>query len=239
MGTELLRCEGLSVERSGTRILDDVSLSVGEGEAVLVQGPSGAGKTTLFHVLGLLEPFTDGRLTFDGTDVTGLSGRERARLRREEIGVVFQDFRLVPDLTAWENARLPQEHAGDGDEHWVGTVFRRLGLEELRDRYPAALSGGEKQRVAIARALANHPRLLLVDEPTGQLDAETSERVVELLFEVQEMTGAALLCISHDRSLASAFERRYRLRDGELADVEDAERDIEPKSVSNTGSMEP
>jgi len=231
MTSELLRSEELCVDRGGTRILEDVSLRVDEGETVLVQGPSGAGKTTLFHVLGLLEPFTSGKFILDGTDVTTLRERKRARLRREVIGVVFQSFQLVPDLTAWENARVPQEHAGDGDEHWVETVFRRLGIDDLRDRYPAALSGGEKQRVAIARALANHPRLLLVDEPTGQLDTETSERVVDLLFEVQEMSGAALLCISHDRDLASRFERRYHLRDGTLRDVADPQNELDAESA--------
>jgi len=216
MSSALIKSEAISVVRSGTPILEDISLTISPEETALIQGPSGAGKTTLFHVLGLLEPYDTGSLTFDGTDVTTLSERKRAKLRREDIGVVFQDFRLIPDLTAWENACLPQRHAGDTDEHWVGTVFRRLGIDSLRDQYPASLSGGEKQRVAIARALANHPRLLLVDEPTGQLDADTSDQVMELLFEVQDMTDTAFLCISHDRSFESSFPTRYYLREGKL-----------------------
>lgn len=213
---ELLVGEDLSVVRAGQVILDSVSISLTNGETVLVQGPSGAGKTTLFHVLGLLKPFTSGRLEFDGTDVTSLSERTLSKVRREDIGVVFQEFRLVPDLTAWENASLPQQHTGETDEHWLQTLFRRLEIDGLRDQYPATLSGGEKQRVAIARALANHPRLLLVDEPTGQLDKSTSDRVMDLLFEVHDMTDTTLCCISHDQSMADRFPQRYLLRDGEL-----------------------
>ena len=122
----------------------------------------------------------------------------------------------MPDLTAWENAALPGEHDGSPDERWLETLFEWLDIAEVREQYPATLSGGEKQRVAIARALVNRPDVVLADEPTGQLDPETAERVLELLFEVQAETDTALVVVSHDSDLVDRFERRYRLIDGEL-----------------------
>jgi len=206
----------VTVRRGDRRVLDGVSLSVAPGERVLIQGESGAGKTTLFEVLGLLLPPTGGSLFVDETDAASLSERERARLRRETVGVVFQEFQLVPDLTAWENAALPGTHDGSPDTEWLDTLFDWLGIADRRDQYPATLSGGEKQRVAIARALVNGPAVVLADEPTGQLDPDTAETVLELLFEVQAETDTALVVVSHDRSLADRFGRRYELTDGAL-----------------------
>ncbi|PSP68061.1 ABC transporter ATP-binding protein [Halobacteriales archaeon QS_1_69_70] len=216
-GTDpVLRADGLTVERGGRTVLSDLSVSIPPGERALVRGDSGAGKTTLFEVLGLLLPPTDGSLSVRDVDAAALSERERARLRRETVGIVFQEFRLVEDLTAWENAALPGEHDGTVDRAWLETLFDRLDVADRRDRYPATLSGGEKQRVAIARALVNRPAVVLADEPTGQLDAETAEAVLEVLFELQAATDAALVVVSHDRRLADRFERRYRLVDGGL-----------------------
>jgi putative ABC transport system ATP-binding protein len=217
MTADILQTENVTLYRGDTAILQDLSLSVRQNERVLIRGKSGAGKTTLFRVLGLLEPPTDGTVVVDGVDATAAGERERARLRREKLGVVFQDFQLVPDLTAWENARLPQEHeSGGAGRDWMETVFEQLEITELADRYPSTLSGGERQRVAIARAVANKPVIILADEPTGQLDPETTERVLDLLFEMRATAGAALVVVSHDERLVEPFPAGYEFVDGGL-----------------------
>ena len=215
----VLRGADLTIDRGDDRILDSVSISIPNGARLLIQGPSGAGKTTLFNVLGLLEPPTSGTLYVNGESTDGLGERKRARIRRDTIGFVFQDFQLIPDLSAWENAALPQDHRGERDECWLEELFDTLGIADLADQYPATLSGGEKQRVAIARALANRPAVVLADEPTGQLDPETADRVLDLLLDVQSEASTALVVISHDRRLASRFEDRLRLADRSLTAV--------------------
>lgn len=215
-----LRADDIAVIRGETRVLDGVSLAVEDDTRLLIRGPSGSGKSTLFEVLGLLSPPDDGQLFVKGEDASGLSERRRAALRRTHIGLVFQDFQLIPDLTAWENARVPQEHVRSqesaADESWLNTLFEELGVGHLRDQYPATLSGGERQRIAIARALANRPSVVLADEPTGQLDPETSDRVLDLLFEVQAQSDAALVMISHDRSVGNRFATQLILENGGL-----------------------
>jgi putative ABC transport system ATP-binding protein len=218
----ILAAEGVSLERDGHVLLSEVSLAVPAGARLLIQGPSGAGKTSLFRVLGLLEPPSTGRLLVEGQDTSTLGERARARLRREAIGIVFQDFQLVSDLTARENAALPQEHAGERDAEWLDTLFARLDITDLADQYPATLSGGEKQRVAIARAIANRPAVVLADEPTGQLDPDTADRVLDLLLELQADTGTALMVVSHDRRLAEGFESVIRIEDGRIVEGDDA-----------------
>ena len=214
MTAVVLEADGISVTHGDTRILSDISLSIPTEARTLVQGPSGAGKTTLFNVLGLLNRPTTGTLKILASVADTLSERERARLRRETIGFIFQEFQLIEDLTARENAALPQEHTGTRDEEWLDTLFAELDIQGLADQYPATLSGGEKQRVAIARALANEPAIVLADEPTGQLDPDTADQVLELLFELQETADTALLTISHDRRLRSSFHDVLLLENG-------------------------
>ncbi len=219
MSDAALEGTNIVVTRGDDRILDEVSITVAADAQVLIEGPSGAGKTTLFNVLGLLEPPDAGSLYVGGQSTAVLTERQRAKIRRDTIGFVFQDFQLIPDLSAWENAALPQDHTGDRDEEWLEQLFTALDIDDLRSQYPATLSGGEKQRVAIARALANKPAVILADEPTGQLDPDTADRVLELLFDVREDTDTSLVVISHDRRLIDRFDDRLRLAGGTLTPV--------------------
>ena len=216
--TSVIRAESLRLERGTATIFEGVTLSIPPASTTLIRGESGAGKTSLFTVLGLLEPPTEGALYVDDVDTATLSERQRARIRRDTVGIVFQDFKLIDDLTARENAALPQEHAGERDGTWLDELFKRLDIVDLEGSYPRALSGGEKQRVAIARALANRPSVVLADEPTGQLDPETANRVLEVLFELHESTDVALVVVSHDPALNGQFNRVVRLADGRVVD---------------------
>lgn len=213
----VVEARDVSVVRNGRRILDGVSLSIPADAELVIQGRSGAGKTTLFQVLGLLDTPDEGTVLVHGDDVSGLPERERAAIRRDTIGFVFQDFQLVPDLTAWENAILPQQHTPGRDEAWLETVFDVLEITALGEQYPATLSGGEKQRVAIARALANRPAVVLADEPTGQLDPETTAAVLDILGTARTVAETALVVISHDPDLTEHFPRSRRLEAGRLA----------------------
>jgi putative ABC transport system ATP-binding protein len=212
----VLTASEVTVTRGERRVLDGVSLDVPADARTLVRGASGAGKSTLFAVLGLLLTPDGGTVEVGGTDAATLSERKRAALRRDHLGFVFQDFRLIDDLTAYENARVPQEHAGDPDEAWLDTLFERLDITGLADRTPPTLSGGERQRVAIARALANRPSVILADEPTGQLDPATTDAVLETLLVARDTFDTALVVVSHDPRLEASFEERYTLADGTL-----------------------
>jgi putative ABC transport system ATP-binding protein len=199
-------------------ILRGIDLDMAKGEAVGLIGPSGSGKTSLLMVLAGLERATAGSVTLDGHAITAMSEDALARLRRQRIGIVFQAFHLIPTMTALENVAVPLELAGrrDAAAH-AAQALRSVGMAHRLTHLPAQLSGGEQQRVALARAFAPEPRLLLADEPTGNLDHATGEQVMDLLFALRAETGTTLLLITHDRALAARCDRLVHMADGRIA----------------------
>jgi len=196
-------------------VLRDVSFEIEQGAFVAIVGPSGSGKTTLLGLLAGLDTPTRGRVILDGADLTAMSENDRARLRGEKVGFVFQTFQLIPTLTARENIQVPLELRGtNGAPERARDLLERIGLAERGHHFPAQLSGGEQQRVAIARAFANSPRILFADEPTGNLDATTGGRVLELLESLNSQSGSTIVLVTHDPALASRAGRRIRLHDG-------------------------
>ena len=196
----------------------DVSLRIGSGEHVAVRGPSGCGKSTLLHMLGCVDTPTSGTLRFDAADIARLSDAERSRLRLRHIGFVFQRFFLLPMLTASENIELPMSEAGlskSARRDRTRELLEYVGLSERAEHRPSQLSGGEMQRVAVARALANRPRLLLADEPTGELDEATGHQIALLLDRVNG-DGTALVIVTHDSELAGRARRLLTMRDGRI-----------------------
>lgn len=198
------------------RALDGVSFTLQAGDFAAVTGPSGAGKSTLLQLLGAMDRPTSGTLRVAGQDLTTLSDSELTRLRREEIGFVFQHFGLLPVLTVEENVALPLKSSADRAR--VPELLDRVGLSHRRRHRPSELSGGEMQRVAIARALINRPRLLLADEPTGNLDSATAATVLDLLMGLNREEGITLVVVTHNEPLAATAHRRLTLKDGRLTD---------------------
>jgi putative ABC transport system ATP-binding protein len=199
-------------------ILRGISLDIDAGEVVGIVGPSGSGKTSLLMVLAGLERASAGSVLLDGHDLTPLDEDALARLRRRTVGIVFQAFHLIASMTALENVAIPLELAGDRDaEARAAEALRAVGLGHRLTHLPGQLSGGEQQRVALARAFAPRPRLLLADEPTGNLDRATGETVMELLFGLQAEAGTTLLLITHDPALAARCGRIVRIADGRIA----------------------
>ena len=198
-------------------LLDGVELSIAPGDTVAIVGVSGSGKSTLLGLLAGLDFPTEGQVYIDGVDLFALDEDGRARLRGEKVGFVFQAFQLLPNLTALENVMLPLELAGRHDACEVAAeVLQRVGLKGRFGHYPKQLSGGEQQRVAIARAFAPHPRVLFADEPTGNLDRRTGERVIDLLFQLNAEQGTTLVLVTHDVHLAERCRRRLELDEGKL-----------------------
>jgi putative ABC transport system ATP-binding protein len=205
-----------------TYALRDFSLDVREGEFVAVTGPSGSGKTTFLTIAGLLEEFSSGEYQLDGVNVQGLSDYQRSRLRNEKIGFIFQAFNLIGELNVQENIDVPLRYRGLGSperRRRIGEALERVGLTARARHYPAELSGGQQQRVAIARALAGSPRLLLADEPTGNLDTHMARGVMQLIEELHR-DGATVVMVTHDPELAVRAQREVHVIDGQIVDLE-------------------
>jgi putative ABC transport system ATP-binding protein len=204
-----------------TYALRDFSIHVREGEFVAVTGPSGSGKTTFLTIAGLLEEFTAGEYWLDGADVRGLDDNQRSKLRNQKIGFIFQAFNLIPDLNVQDNIDVPLRYRGLNAaerKRRIHEALERVGLSARARHFPAELSGGQQQRVAIARALAGSPRLLLADEPTGNLDTQMARGVMDLLEELHR-DGATIVMVTHDPELAVRAQREVHIVDGQVVDL--------------------
>jgi ABC-type lipoprotein export system ATPase subunit len=203
-------------------VLKGISLVVDEGEFVALMGASGSGKSTLMNILGCLDHPSAGRYRLNGEDVSDLSPKERARVRRSLIGFVFQNFNLLPRTSALENVLVPLTYAADSlsereMQDRAAALLARVGLGDRTDHQPSQLSGGQQQRVAIARALVNHPRLLLADEPTGNLDSGTSDEILQMFEELNRSDGLTVILVTHDPDVARYARRVIHIRDGCIA----------------------
>jgi putative ABC transport system ATP-binding protein len=212
-------------------ILRGISLAIGAGESVGVVGPSGAGKSSMMMIIGGLERATSGRVDVAGADLTALGEDELALWRRGAVGIVFQSFRLVPTMTALENVAMPLELAGRADAFdRAARQLDAVGLGPRLGHYPEQLSGGEQQRTALARAFVAEPKLLLADEPTGNLDGATGQAIIDLMFDLRARAGTTLVLITHDRALAGRCDRVVHLADGVI--VGDERRRLRPVAAS-------
>jgi putative ABC transport system ATP-binding protein len=221
MSSPVISLQNVELTLSGNagpvRILKGISLDVREGETLGLVGPSGSGKSSLLMLMGGLETATAGRVTALGQDLTAMDEDALARFRRDNMGVVFQSFHLIPTMTAVENVATPLELAGARDAFArAAAELEAMGLGNRLDHYPAQMSGGEQQRVALARAAVTRPRILLADEPTGNLDGATGDTIVRLLFDLHARHGATLVLVTHAPELAARCDRVVRLRDGRL-----------------------
>ena len=199
------------------QVLRGVSLKVEARESVALTGESGSGKSTLLHLLGCLDAPDSGAIRLNGQAMEGLDEAGRAEMRRNRIGVVFQQLNLIPSLNVAQNLSFQARLAGQADPAWIDEIAGRLGLQSLLDRYPEQLSGGQQQRVAIGRAIANRPALVLADEPTGNLDEATADQVLDLMLELVRDSGAAFLMVTHSLRLAGRLDRRLHLEQGRIA----------------------
>lgn len=199
------------------KVLDNISFSIQTGDTFAIVGPSGSGKTTLLGLCAGLDAIDQGDIELCGTKINSLNEDERALLRNRDVGFIFQDFQLLPTLTALENVSVPLELKGVKKPDLIAKdLLEKVGLADRSDHYPSQLSGGEQQRVALARAFSNKPKILFADEPTGNLDAETSEKVVQLLFDLNKESGTTLVIVTHDMDLARMNKRILRLQRGKI-----------------------
>lgn len=209
--------------RSGSKeltVLEDISFEIDEKETFAIVGPSGSGKTTLLGLCAGLDQPDSGQIELCGTLLNDLNEDQRAILRNKKVGFVFQDFQLIPTLTALENVAVPLELRGDPDATGISKeLLEKVGLGDRYDHYPSQLSGGEQQRVAVARAFSNKPDILFADEPTGNLDEETGKKVIELLIELNEESGTTLVIVTHDMELAQKTQRILRLKGGRIMET--------------------
>jgi putative ABC transport system ATP-binding protein len=212
--------------RSGAEdltILDDVSLAIPNGQFVALTGASGSGKSTLLGLIAGLDAPSSGTIAVDGEEITSMGEDGLARIRSEKIGFIFQSFHLIPSLTAYENVLIPMEISGTaGARPRAADLLESVGLTDRGHHYPSELSGGEQQRVAIARAFANEPKILLADEPTGNLDSRNGEHIFELMEDLHRQHGITLVMVTHDALLASKAQRRIVLRDGSVVSDENS-----------------
>jgi ABC-type lipoprotein export system ATPase subunit len=208
---------GYSVGKKRIEVLRGIDLSIEKGEKIFLCGPSGAGKTTLMYTLAGLERPEQGAVFIDGIELYKLSKRQQAKLRNARMSYIFQNYYLMPELTAVENVMIPAMIGGKGDEAKAKVVLDRVGLSHRYDHLPAELSGGEQQRVAIARALVNKPEIIFADEPTGNLDSKNGEQVMKLLLELTTEDDATLVVVTHDQSLARFGDRTLIVKDGAVA----------------------
>ena len=209
----------LNSRAGAVKILRGVDASAKGGEAIGIVGPSGSGKTSLLMVIAGLEAVTSGAISVNGVNLNNRSEEELAKFRRDNIGIIFQSFHLIPTMTALENVAVPLEFKGAKDAFARAREgLTRVGLGHRLDHYPGQLSGGEQQRVAIARAVTSGAKILLADEPTGNLDQETGSNIIDLLFELKEKENATLLLVTHDKSLARRCNRILQVRDGKVSE---------------------
>ena len=206
-------------EAGEIKILKNINLKINQGESIGFVGPSGAGKTTMMMIIAGLEKATAGRILVKNNDITNLGEDDLAVFRRKNIGIVFQDFHLIPTMKAIENVAIPLELAKDKDAFLKAeAALKEVGLKNRILHYPSQLSGGEQQRVALARAIINNPSIILADEPTGNLDGENGEKIINLLFELQQKNQTTLFLITHDMNIANRCSRIIKIEDGIIKD---------------------
>jgi putative ABC transport system ATP-binding protein len=204
------------------RAINGITMKIEDGEFIAIMGPSGSGKSTLLYLIGCLDRPTKGEVVIDGVETSELSDDELTRLRREKLGFVFQQYNLISTLTALENVELPMIFRGvpkNERKRKAMELLRLVGIEDVAERKPMEISGGQQQKVAIARAMANEPKILLCDEPTGNLDSKSGRQIMGIIKELNEEKGVTVILVTHDPSMAEFAERIVKLRDGRLQDV--------------------